>query len=447
MASGIVRIAFKKMMFLLKGAAALYAISNIIFFGTIFLADIFIARTFDLNNVGYWKQIILLIQVTIPFFSLGIIEGFKYEISRERNKLPDFLGSIMAGIAAISICILLVFSNKIIVGQIAEWVGIKSIIQIAIWIPLLFFILALINVFQYIAIVNNQVFIIFYSAIIFAISFLISLYLFIHFTEVDFIYKILYSFLAAYLLQLLYYLYVIKPSIAFSTVFLHSKSYLKYGFPLFIATYIGLITLNIDKVIVNKLGGTAQFAIYSIGALEIPIIALLVKSITTIAYPEIVKNIVENNMNKASKIWFDNLIKISYISFPIIIVFMFFSKEIIVGFYGQKYLAAVPVFKAYCLILLWRNSIYGTILSVSGKTILITVYSAVAFVVNLILCFVFYKYFGIVGVIYSTFISITILHFLIMGTEKLIFDFFKLFIKHPIFAILYGLVILTYFLR
>lgn len=412
---------------ILTNSNILYAISNIVFLGTIFLADVYIARFFPLEKVGAWKQLILLVQFTGALLSFGVIEGFRFNISKESTLINMYLGASVTFFFFVALCIwaVLLFSESRVF--IATLLGIDIIAKTGLLIPILYLLLSINTLYQQICLARDKIRIIFFAMISFSICFYIALFTFLSIRTVKFEICIFLSFIIAFLLQSIIYISQTKviPYFFIKKIRFFLVNNIKFGFPLFVATYIGILTLNIDKVIINKLGGIEAFAVYSIGALEIPIIALITKSITNISYPKIVSLVNNNNLDDAKILWIKDLMRVSYISYPIICLMMVFSKTIIVGIFGINYILAVPVFKSYCLILLWRNAVYGTLLSSQEKTYLITKYSFIALLINIILSFFLFKIFGIIGVIYSTFIAITVLHLLFMRNEKVLYVFFK----------------------
>ncbi|AYM99968.1 hypothetical protein [Chryseobacterium sp. 3008163] len=84
---------FEKILNLIKKPAILYSIANMCFLGTLFLADIIIARSYSLEEVGGWKQLILLVQFTAVLLSFGFIEGFRYNIAKHHDKIGELLGT------------------------------------------------------------------------------------------------------------------------------------------------------------------------------------------------------------------------------------------------------------------------------------------------------------------------------------------------------------------
>jgi O-antigen/teichoic acid export membrane protein len=189
---------------------------------------------------------------------------------------------------------------------------------------------------------------------------------------------------------------------------------------------------------------TKTFAIFSVGAIEIPIFAMLSASFSQKIYPDLVKLISNEKNDEAKKLWINTTIKVSYITYPMIAILMFFSKEIIFLIYKQDYSQSIPLFKTFLLIGLFRNNYYGALITASGKSTIIFKYSIFTLLLNSILSLVFYYFFGIKGIIYGNLIATLAINYLQLRSEKLIHLYLNEFILNPKIIILISLIICIY---
>lgn len=224
------------------------------------------------------------------------------------------------------------------------------------------------------------------------------------------------------------------------------KSILKFGIPLYLASYIGVFTLNLDKLIITNQGNTELFAIYAVGAVQLPFIGIISSAVTNSIFPKMVSAL-NNTSNEAKRIWLNATLYTSYVIYPMIIGLLICSKPIILLLFGEEYLEAVPVFRAYLLIMIWRNNSYGSLLTAQGKTNFITLYSALTLISNTILSYVLFKKLGIIGVVYGTFLSVSLIAFLQLGHEKMFKSFVRNFYLNPIiFALLFTIFSIYFYL-
>ncbi|WP_431610995.1 oligosaccharide flippase family protein [Chryseobacterium sp. 'Rf worker isolate 10'] len=399
----------EKIINLIKKPAILYSIANMLFLSTIFLADVIVARNYTLEQVGGWKQLILLVQFTAVLLSFGFIEGFRYNIAKHHDKIEEFLGTTTLVFIIISIILFILLSSSSVSSTIGSLLGIDVIVKAGFLIPLLYFLLSANALYLQVCLSIGKINVILISMAVFCITLAVSLFTFLSIHWFDFQYSIFLPFLLALGLQLIVYVFILKIYPKLNLNKNNISIIFKYGFPLFIATYLGVFTLHIDKIIINKLGGIDAFAIYSIGALEIPFAGLITKSIVSVSYPKIVKHVENNEMTLATDMWLKDIKRASYLIFPMVFLCILFSKQIILGLFGNKYTEAVPIFEGYCLILIWRNATYGSILSIKGKTNYIAVISLISVIINVVLIYFFYQKWEIIGIVRALFCSVVFL--------------------------------------
>lgn len=220
---------------------------------------------------------------------------------------------------------------------------------------------------------------------------------------------------------------------------------LKQGFPLYLATFIGTMSVNLDKSIVSFFENKETFAIFSVGALEIPIFAMLSAAFSQNIYPSLVKLVRDDKKEEAKDLWLATTKKVSYITFPILLVLMIFSKEIIFFIYTPKYSESVIIFQTYLLIGLFRNNHYGSLIAASGQTKYITMYSGMMLVLNLVLAIVLYKIWGINGIVFASLFATLIIALLQLKHEGLLKKYVCNFLLDYKIIILIALIFFFYF--
>ncbi len=178
-----------------------------------------------------------------------------------------------------------------------------------------------------------------------------------------------------------------------------------YSIPLGLATVVGTINIEVDKLMIGKLMDTESLAIYTNASKELPL-TMISASLTAVILPQMAKRIKSNDYKTAVSLWGN--------SFELSIIFMAFFAMACVAFapqlmtflYSEKYLPGVSVFVVYAFVLLTRTTYWGMALSALGKTKLILWCSIGSLVLNVILNYVLYKALGIVGPAIASFVSI-----------------------------------------
>jgi len=427
-------------------------IAQVISVTVLFIVDVLFARHFSLGDFGNWKQILLIINFIIPLFSFGLPEGFKYYAAYDgEHWRKHFQNIMMLILAATAIITVLVLSG--VFSWITQLLSNPKLSSILIFFPFLFLLIAVGNVLRY-TLINNQATHHYLRAMLLSSSLSFLFYLGLVYVYPDLANTSLFlTVLASGILggHLVRILYMMAAARALSIKFLHiSKQdfigYFQYGFPLYITSFITLIVLNIDKTIVSYFEGTEQFAIYSIGAKEIPFLSLVASVVAQAQFPMLVRLLKSNKKRFSHKLWLATTVRISYLVYPLIAILMLFAEPLILLFFGENYHDAVPIFRGYLLILLWRNNYYGALLAAAGKTKWITFYSFLTMVVNVIFSLLFYQLWGVIGVVYATVLAVTVANLLQLNHERLLLSFFKKMLTNPKLLLMIIGILVIYFL-
>ncbi|AUD64576.1 hypothetical protein BK011_02355 [Tenericutes bacterium MZ-XQ] len=192
--------------------------------------------------------------------------------------------------------------------------------------------------------------------------------------------------------------------------FVNVKNILYYSLPIGLATIVGTISIQLDKLIIGRYFSTEQLAIYTNASRELPV-TFIATAFTAIVMPIIVKKISSQRTHEAIFLWKDSItisfIFICYLSIGIFV----FAPDVVSILYSSKYSLGVNVFRIYTLVLLLRFTYFGMILSAMGKTKLILYSSVGSLILNVILNFLFLSIFGFVGPALATLCSILIMNF------------------------------------
>jgi len=189
------------------------------------------------------------------------------------------------------------------------------------------------------------------------------------------------------------------------------RNILKFSLPLGLASVVGRLSVELDKLVIGRFFSTEDIAIYTNAAREMPV-TIIASALTAVLMPRLVRLLRDKEYDEAVNIW-GNSIEISFIiicfvSFGLIV----FAPEVISLLYSNKYLPGVNVFRVYSLVLLLRVTYFGMILNSIGKTKFIFYSSIISLLLNIILNYVFYLIFGFIGPAIATFISLIIVIYL-----------------------------------
>lgn len=185
------------------------------------------------------------------------------------------------------------------------------------------------------------------------------------------------------------------------------KQILVFSVPIGISDMVSTISKEIDKLMIGGFLDTESLAIYTNAAHEIAL-TVISTSFIAVLMPKMSRLIKDNKTNEAVEAW-KSTTSFTYIFMCFgVATLVVFAPQVMTILYSEKYLSGVGVFRVYALILLWRTTYFGTILSLHGKTKQILFCSIASMLLNIVLNYIFYHLFGFCGPAWSTFISIGI---------------------------------------
>ncbi|WP_133965214.1 oligosaccharide flippase family protein [Eubacterium limosum] len=193
------------------------------------------------------------------------------------------------------------------------------------------------------------------------------------------------------------------------------RQILRFSIPLGLATMVGTISIELDKMLISAFFSTDQLAIYTNASKEMPV-TIIASSLTAVLMPRLVKLLKYEKSKEAIKLWSDTTVfSYVFICFFSAVLFVF-SPQIITFLYSEKYLPGINIFRVYSLVLLLRVTYFGIILNSIGKTKFIFYSSIASLFLNVIFNFAFLYLFGMIGPALATFLSV-----MIVGLAQIIY--------------------------
>lgn len=163
------------------------------------------------------------------------------------------------------------------------------------------------------------------------------------------------------------------------------KELLFFTLPLALAGMFGTISMQLDKVIVSLFCPPADFAVYALGAIELPVIGIVTGALTSIALADMRRSIVAGKKAEALRLFKQVAEKSSLIIFPVILFCSITADTLIQYLYTSSYSQSTVPFRLYLILLPIRTVVFGSLLMALGKSGFILVRSIVGLVCNLIL--------------------------------------------------------------
>ena len=191
-----------------------------------------------------------------------------------------------------------------------------------------------------------------------------------------------------------------------------------YCWPLMATTIVGIINLKMDGVLISSYFSKEVYAVYSTGAMELPLIALFTSSLASAIMPNMVAEAGKGNLSGALNLWHESTRKSSLLIFPTFVFFLVCGYDFIVLLYTPDYSNAAWPFLIYLARLPVRVAIYASIFRAIGHTKPLAVAALLSFVSNMIVSVIllfagrhgFLSYIGpAIGTFFGTAVSVTFL--------------------------------------
>ena len=141
-----------------------------------------------------------------------------------------------------------------------------------------------------------------------------------------------------------------------------------YAVPLLLASGISVLGLRFDQFAVAHALGTAMFAVYAVGALELPLYSLLKSGSTAALMPEIAAAVRVHDWSAVLSVWHDLMRKNAALVLPLSAALVVFAEDFITVLFGEAYRPAAPVFAIFSLLGPVRTVTFGLILRALGRT-------------------------------------------------------------------------------
>ncbi len=179
---------------------------------------------------------------------------------------------------------------------------------------------------------------------------------------------------------------------------------LKYAIPIGLASAVGMINIEFDKLIIGHFCTREEMAIYANASKALPV-ALIAGSISMVLMPTIIRKVSEGKDSEAANMWGNAIVVSLDILMTIVFALIIFAPEIVEFIYSEKYLAGTSIFRIYSTGYLLECTYWGTMLNAKGKTKYILYGSIGACIINIILDLTLFRFFGMRGPAIATVIS------------------------------------------
>ena len=119
---------------------------------------------------------------------------------------------------------------------------------------------------------------------------------------------------------------------------------LGYSLPLSVAVILCMLAGTLPQYFIASSYDPAIFAIFAVGCIMIPYVALLFDSVVDVAQVKMAELVNDGEIGQVPHVISDSIRKLSLIYFPLFLFLLIMAREFIVGLYTYKFEASVPIF-------------------------------------------------------------------------------------------------------
>jgi O-antigen/teichoic acid export membrane protein len=368
-----------------------------------FLASmIVLARLLTRENYGLYQQVWLVYNIILPFMMMGLPAGVTYfvpQMDKGGQKAVLINTIVILGLGGlISGAGMYAFAEKL--AGLLGGGELATLLRAFVWYPIVSFPLLAVDVFL---IATHRAMIsaglAFLSGLVLFTGVVIPVWLGYELTTVI---RIL---TAATLGKLLVFQYIIFQShkgepVSWDASFVRRQ--LGYCVPLGLAAILGTLALHVDKVIVAGYFPPDRFALYEVGARELPFVGIVSGSIMAALAPEFVRLYTRREFERLVGLWHTGTTRVAIIFFPTTGFLLVAAPDLIPLLFSDQYLESVAIFQITLLLLPVRATQYGALLMAAGRSRLVLGGSALAMTLKVALNLALIPFFGLHGAAAAT---------------------------------------------
>jgi O-antigen/teichoic acid export membrane protein len=142
---------------------------------------------------------------------------------------------------------------------------------------------------------------------------------------------------------------------------------LKRALPLGITDIAGAIAQRIDRLLVLMYFSPEIFAVYQVGAWQIPLVVNIPYAVGTAAAAPMRESFARGRGVAAIGLWRASIRQVALVVVPISMVFFVAAEPIVQLLFTTDYLDAVPIFRCYTLLTMMRVAAFGVVLVAADR--------------------------------------------------------------------------------
>jgi len=177
---------------------------------------------------------------------------------------------------------------------------------------------------------------------------------------------------------------------------------LGFAIPLGLASLLGTLSAQLDKLIVSAMCTTEEFAIYATGAIELPLIGVITGAMSAVVLPELTRFYKAGTPGRIIDLWQGAMKTALLILAPVMFGVLLTAPELMSVLFSDTYTEAATPLRIYALLLPLRAAVYGSVLMAPDQTRWVTASAAFGLTLNGVLSIVAVSLFGYAGAAWAS---------------------------------------------
>src|SRR5207244_6603060 len=145
------------------------------------------------------------------------------------------------------------------------------------------------------------------------------------------------------------------------------RGQLAYALPFALAVGVEVVQANFHQYVVATRFDAATFAIYAVGCLQIPLVDLVCTSTANVMMVKMTE-VTADDQRAVLTLWHDTTARLASLIFPLAAFFLLAAHDVIVVLFTSSYLASVPVFMVWRLMILPSAFALAAVLRAYART-------------------------------------------------------------------------------
>lgn len=378
-------------------------------------SSIIMVRFLPKEDYGTYLQIMLIVNTSVMLSFLGFPQSIYYFFHQTNNKAQFVKRNV---IFSIVIGLLAALTVGMLIQKIALWFNNPELARYGLFTSMLIFFRAPCSMkepilFSHGSLVMNAISVIIVNVAIYAS---ITIYVAL---EAN-LFKLLRLLVFLYGFEFVVYIFLVckiyleirvdasyDDSIKENLRSVTLMEQLKYGVPIGLSSHVGVVDKQIDQYIVSTYFTPQSFAVYSRGAVNVPVLSSLRFIINNIMMPKYVESYRNNDTKSFLRYYHQCIETVAKINIPTFAFLFAVAPILITMLYTEEYIEATNVFRMYLFLLIGGIAVYAIPSRATGKTLPIFVSSVISLVTNILLSVWLVSSIGAVGAAIATVLSTT----------------------------------------